>query len=325
MASIIKRGDKWRAEVARKGIRKAATFSTKAEAESWAIAIENAIVNENKGGIPDKSFAELLNRYVDEVSVLKRGERWERLRINLLSSMDIGSVRLADFSEVHVYKWRDQRLTQVSESSVRREWSILSAACTVAVKEWQWLHANPFVNVKKPKNAPPRTRRISQDEIDLICSVLGYTKNSALDTTTQRVGAAFLFAIETAMRAGEIVGLTWHHAHEKYAHLPMTKNGHSRDVPLSLRAREILAQLPRGGKTCFDLQGKSLDTIFRRARDKAALHDLHFHDTRREALSRLAKKLDVMTLAKLSGHMDTKILLNVYYQVKADDVADLLG
>lgn len=61
------------------------------------------------------------------------------------------------------------------------------------------------------------------------------------------------------------------------------------------------------------------------ARAKVGLDDIHFHDTRREALSRLAKKLDVLTLAKLSGHRDTRILLNVYYQVKADDVADMLG
>ena len=51
--------------------------------------------------------------------------------------------------------------------------------------------------------------------------------------------------------------------------------------------------------------------------------DLHFHDTRREALSRLAKKVDVMTLAKISGHRDIKILLNTYYAPDMSDVAGL--
>ena len=52
--------------------------------------------------------------------------------------------------------------------------------------------------------------------------------------------------------------------------------------------------------------------------------DLHFHDTRREALSRLAKKVDVMTLAKISGHRDIQILLNTYYAPDMSDVAGLL-
>ncbi|HHF6884897.1 tyrosine-type recombinase/integrase [Haemophilus influenzae] len=40
---------------------------------------------------------------------------------------------------------------------------------------------------------------------------------------------------------------------------------------------------------------------------------MHFHDTRCEALTRLSKKVDVMTLAKISGHKDISILQNVYY------------
>ena len=53
--------------------------------------------------------------------------------------------------------------------------------------------------------------------------------------------------------------------------------------------------------------------------------DLHFHDSRREALSRLAKKVDVMTLAKISGHRDIKILLNTYYAPSVEDVVGVFG
>lgn len=47
---------------------------------------------------------------------------------------------------------------------------------------------------------------------------------------------------------------------------------------------------------------------------------LHFQDTRREALTRLAKKLSVMDLAKVSWHRDISILQNTYY---APDIAEL--
>lgn len=52
---------------------------------------------------------------------------------------------------------------------------------------------------------------------------------------------------------------------------------------------------------------------------------IYISTTQEEALSRLAKKVDVMTLAKISGHRDIKILLNTYYAPSMEDVASLLG
>ncbi|OBS07852.1 Phage integrase [Acidihalobacter prosperus] len=60
--------------------------------------------------------------------------------------------------------------------------------------------------------------------------------------------------------------------------------------------------------------------LFRKIKKKVGIEDLHFHDTRREALSRLAAKFDVMDLAKISGHQDLRILQNVYYAPKVDDL-----
>jgi len=64
--------------------------------------------------------------------------------------------------------------------------------------------------------------------------------------------------------------------------------------------------------------------VFRRARDNCGIQDLHFHDTRREALTRLSKKVPVEVLAKISGHRDLRILLNVYYRPDMADIAKML-
>lgn len=64
---------------------------------------------------------------------------------------------------------------------------------------------------------------------------------------------------------------------------------------------------------CFDIKSSVLDATFRKLKKLAEREYLHFHDTRREALTRLSKKVDVMTLAKISGHKDISILQNVYY------------
>lgn len=143
----------------------------------------------------------------------------------------------------------------------------------------------------------------------------------------QRTALAFLFAIETAMRAGEICSLTWDNVNltRRVAHLEMTKNGHSRDVPLSEKAITLFEQLKNLDlKSVFDLDADSLSTMFRRACRVCEISDLHFHDSRREALTRMSKKVAVMDLAKISGHRDIKILLNTYYAPDAANLADLL-
>jgi integrase len=139
----------------------------------------------------------------------------------------------------------------------------------------------------------------------------------------QRTGLAFAFALETAMRAGEIVGMMWPDVAEKSVRLPRTKNGDERRVPLSPRAREILAALPKGDGPVFGLDPGTRDVFFRRARDAAKVANLRFHDSRAEAIWRLSKKLDVLELARVIGHRDPRSLM-LYYQADADALADRL-
>ncbi|ENZ9005764.1 site-specific integrase [Neisseria gonorrhoeae] len=212
-------------------------------------------------------------------------------------------------------------------TSVGRELTTLSAVCEHAMKEWGLLRENPVRKISKPKKSRARTRRPTEQEIADICAALLYRPNEKPKMAVQRVAVAVLFAIETAMRAGEICGLKWADVNmrRRIAHLPITKNGDSRDVPLSLRAAELIEQLRGIDDTwVFSLDAKSLDVLFRRARDNCGIQGLHFHDTRREALTRLSKKVPVEVLAKISGHRDLRILLNVYYRPDMADIAKML-
>jgi integrase len=51
------------------------------------------------------------------------------------------------------------------------------------------------------------------------------------------------------------------------------------------------------------------------------LENLHFHDSRADALTRMARKMDVMTLARVSGHRDLRQLLDAYFRESASDIA----
>lgn len=288
----------------------------------WAQKVEVDIISGKRGFVPNRPFKDLLSRYIREVSQNKRGGRWEGFRLEAVSRDPIGEVSLQELSAPHFASWRDRRKKQVAEGSVLREWTMLNHACNVAVNEWHWLPANPMKGVERPRESEPRKRRPTKDEIDKILLTTGYEYDQPPETMMARVGAAFLFAIETAMRQGEICSLKPSQIDlvARTAHLPKTKTGTARTVPLSSEAVRILEQVGCD----FKIEAGLLSALFRKAVKRAMIDDLHFHDTRREALTRLSEKLNVMELAKVSGHKDLRILQNVYYEPKAEDLAKKL-
>ena len=326
MASIRKKGSGYEAAVARKGVRKSAMFTTKIAAQMWAAETEKKIIQGGSSPGQDKTVGDLLQRYVSTVSVNKRGVAQEGSRVTVICREDIAKMRLDELKPYHMAEWRDKRLGSVVAGTVLREWGLISHAFNLAINEWGWMTENPLKKVTKPKTPQPRNRRFVDDEITRLLMALGYDYNEKTANTGARVGAAMLFAIETAMRAGELLTLTWDNVdtEARVAHLPMTKNGFSRDVPLSQEAVRIINQVRiDGAESIFCLTENQLDKLFQIAKRRAVITDLHFHDTRAEAITRLSKKVDILTLAKISGHRDLKILQG-YYRETAADIAKRL-
>lgn len=319
MASYEKRAGAWRARVLVEGKRESQTFRTKGEAVAWATQRETGQADAPLG---EHTLKQALRRYATDVAPSHAGERWEVVRCALLERADIAAKRLAVLSASDLAAWRDSRLKEVAPGSVRREMSLLNSVLEVARKEWGWLRANPLADVSKPTAPASRKRRVSDDEVQRVQLALGYDGGKP-ENASQRTALAFEFAIETAMRSGEILGLTWAHVRAKAVTLPNTKNGDQRDVPLSVRAREIIALLPRDAATVFDIDAGIRDTLFRKARDRAGIVNLTFHDSRAEAIWRLSKKLGVLELARIIGHRDIRSLM-IYFETSADELADRL-
>lgn len=325
MAAFRKAPSGWRAEICRKGIRKSATFGTKAEAAAWALKMEADILGGRRGAVPDKCLRDLLDRYADEVSVSKRGEKWERARLAMIGRDEIGRVRLAALAAPDFAAWRDRRLRAVSAASVRREWTLLSHACNVAVREWHWLPENPMKLVRRPAPPAARDRVMAEAEIAAALHCLGYDREQSVLTASARTGAALLFAIETALRMGEICRLTAADVAGPVATVREAKTAAGvRRVPLSKEALRILGQLPETDGPLFGLSPALLEALWRKARDKAGLVDCHFHDSRHTAITRLAKRLPVLDLARMVGHRDLRQLM-VYYNESAEEIAGRLG
>lgn len=321
MATFEKRGNSVQARVCVKRVRQSATFPDMGRAKAWAAKVETELRAQARGEIIPRSVRQALERYGEHVSPLHRGCRWEQVRLHKFNrTIPFAARKMQDVTRADVVTWRDGLLETLATSSARREFGLLRAVFAEAI-EWQWLHRSPFEGVKPPSEGKARSRRVSDAEIAAVCRSLAYEPGIRPETASQYIGAAIVLAVETAMRQGEILTLDQESRRgPKILHLDKTKNGDERDVPLSLRAREIVATLPTDGHL-FPIAAGTFDTLFRRARGKA---DWHFHDLRREATTRLSAKLDVMMLARVTGHRDLKVLLKTYYAPDVSSLADRL-
>lgn len=329
MAYVRKQRDLWRAEVARQGVRKSATFPTKAAAVQWAAAEEAAIMSTKRGAFPRKTFADALDRYVAEVSVDKKGERFERLRCESLKKNfpKLAAKQLTDLTTPDFAAWRDARRKTVTPGSVQRDINLLSHVFTVARDEWKWMGESPLKGLKAPGQNPPRTRRIDPREVRRIVRWLGYKTGQKPVTKNQEVALAFMLSLRTAMRAGEILTLGPDTVDMKrrvatVEHKTQHITGKPREVPLSRHALRLLAPVIDG--PVFTISSASLDALFRKARGSVLIDDLHFHDARADALTRMSKKVDVMMLARISGHRDLRVLMSSYYRVSSEAIASRL-
>lgn len=336
MATFQKRASGyWQARVRRDGYPiRSQTFPTRADAEVWARQQEAEM---DRGVYIDRTEAEkntlanILKRYAREVSPTKRGKDLEIARIAALCEEKFTHTKMAALSTSQFAEWRDKRLQCVSGSTVNRELNIMSAAINRARKEWGVHCDNPIALLSRPKENKARERRLVDDEEQRLLSALDCPPREKGKITGPQnvwIKPIVLIALETAMRRGELLGLTWEHVdlRRRVAHLPLTKNGEARDVPLSTAAVEILKALPRAidGRV-FPISADALKKAFTRACERAEIQDLHFHDLRHEATSRLALKVpNVILLSRITGHKDLK-MLNRYYHVTAEALAEMIG
>ena len=322
MPTIFQRGSVWRLQAKHQGKTVSKTFDRRDEAERWLADFQQ---HGPKPVAPaDLTVADLMDRYAKTISVGKKGVRWEHYRLTSLSRTF--TMRAVDCDAATVAEWRDRRLKEVMPSTVNRELNLLSDVFGKAIKEWRLpLTVNPVRMIDRPAQPRPRTRRVPDADLRAILTELTWDGQTRPDGLLQWTAWVFAFALETMMRKGEILGITWRHVHEKRVHLPDTKNGDFRDVPLSGEARRLIALLSRGepGDRVCQIESGTLDRYFREARDRAGVADLHFHDSRREALTRASRKLTMLELMKAVGHRDTRSV-SVYYAPDADDMADKL-
>ena len=244
MATIHKRTDNAGRSTFQVKIRRAGhpslsrTFPSRLLAEQWAAEHEAQIA---RGTLIDPSLAgsmtmeELFSRYRSEVTPAKKGAAKERYLLLALARSKLAAYSPGTLTAAAVREWRDQRLREVAPATVNRGLAVLSHVIEHARKEWGIeVPSNPVDSTTRPKNPKGRDRRLVGDEESRLLAACGGGRGRRATYVREIVK----LAIETAMRRSEILALSWEHIDldRATAHLPDSKNGDARTVPLSKAA-----------------------------------------------------------------------------------------
>ena len=324
MATFRNRKNKWQARVRRSGqpdVTK--TFLIRTDAEKWARSIEIEI---DRGSYINTSYAQktlfkdLIQQYLKEVTPTLRGAPEDTYRLRKMMRNPIAELNLTELTPNKIANYRDERLKEIKPNTVIRDLAYISSMINHARREWGLGIINPVAQIRKPSQPKGRERVLNDAEMSRMLHELEKI-NPFLKPLCE-------FALETAMRRGELMSLLWVNINfeKSVAFLPLTKNGDSRYVPLSTKAIKILKLLPRDieGRV-FPLNKGTVSIFFLRAARRAKVDDVHFHDLRHMALTKLSVKFtNIFELASISGHKELKMLQR-YVHIKAEDLVIKMG
>jgi integrase len=301
------------------------SFHRRTDAKQWIEETKTAI----RGGSAVSNEAQrttlrdALDRYLREVTPTKKGKLRERGRVKAWMSHSLAFRYLSQLRGSDFATYRDERRAEgKAENTIRIELALISRLYKTAARDWgmEGLR-NPIANITMPAGSNQRDRRLVDDEEKTLFNEL-HKRGPYMQPLAE-------FAIETAMRQGELLSLTWADVdlQKRVASLKDTKNSEPRDVPLSTRALVILKTLPRpidSMARVFPLEQDHVIRSFRQACNDAVIGDLKFHDLRHEAVSRICDKLPMHEAMRVTGHKTPAMLMR-YYHPKAEDLARKLG
>lgn len=328
----IQRGSSWRITVTFENKRYSATRDTAKECEHWAsiklLELKTGKVDIEKGIKPALPFRQLGANYYQEHGRHMKSARTIMLKIKNLDRIapKLADKSIYDFKPSDIAEWRNARKKEVKVGTIRNEHAIYSAIFTYAMKELFLIESNVWHTVSMPSKEKSRNQRVTPENQQDLLKALGWDGLTTPENTKQYVAWSFSFALETAMRQGEILAMRKSDLRDGFVHLPDTKNGEPRNVPLSKEAKRLIALLPNR-EELIPVSKHICCMAWIRAKNKANLPQINFHDSRHEAITRMVKfrKLPVEVLAKITGHKTIAILINTYYNPDAQDLVEMFN
>uniref|UniRef100_UPI004048E4F1 site-specific integrase n=1 Tax=Polynucleobacter sp. TaxID=2029855 RepID=UPI004048E4F1 len=323
MASITIRNGSYRVRITRQGqstISK--SFKTEFDALKWVrqveVQLELGIYQEQtKKRLvkQDISFTEAAGRYISTHVAHKLNHRTEAGILGLISKR-WESRKLSSIQKQDVLMLKEDLLKSGrAASTVNHYINAISQLYQVAVNEWEFKLTNPTTGIKRMSEPQGRMKRLLPDAENIL---LGY----ATESTPLPLSSIIIIAVETGMRSAEILSMRWEDVDliNRRVLLRHTKNGESRVVPLTSRAKNELEKLTSRYESelvfpyCrWQIRRQYIKAVAKAKSAHKGVQNpfigLRFHDLRHEALSRLSDKgLNVIELAHISGHRTLSML-----------------
>jgi integrase len=310
MATIRKHRDKWQVQVRRAGIRPMSkSFAVRKDALEWARHIERQAdrheLPTDPKALQSVTLGDLVRRYRDTVSPTKKTAATETIVLNAFLTRQICFKRLSELRTEDFATYRDQRLQVIKPTSLKRELNPVRHLFEVARNEWGLpLKENPLDRLKLEAPDQRRERRLRPGEFEELLEAARCCRNKL-------IAPVIRFAVATGMRRGEILAMRWTDLNREQRSLliPETKNGHSRTIPLTSAALEVLKDRSDDNGTVFPITANAVRLAWEKVKLRAGIEDLHFHDLRHEAISSFFEKgLSTPEVALISGHKDMRML-----------------
>lgn len=342
MATVYKRAGKWRVQIRRDGHVLSKTFHRKTDADAWARDADCAIDKEIDPSVRRVSrkdtFASLIDLHIDDLAdVGKPLRRSKRHVLNRLRE-ELGDTPLSQLTREKLIQYGRARAKEgAGPATLAIDISFIGTILTDAAAVHGLQVNTEAVRLARVAlrrlglvgAADERDRRPTEKELEKLFA--HFDANPRYTIPMTRV---VKFAIATAMRVDEIFRIEWDTLDERTRTIlvkdrkdPRKKDGNDQRVPLlaatgydAWALLEEQRDLRLNPARCFPYNAKSAGTAFQRAVKALKIPDLHFHDLRHEATSRLFEAgLTIEQVPLVTGHKDWKQLKR-YTQLRPENL-----
>jgi integrase len=310
--ALFKRGKVWwmRFNYNGKQVRRSTEVTNKKTAER----IHAKVLTEIEEGkwferLPgeEKTLAELMHKYREEHTAINKAPsayKKEQSPIKHLLRF-FEDMKLTEIRSKHVAAYKKARVDEgAAPKTINNELILMGHAYKLAMREWEWVRENPVSNVSKLKVSNFIERWLKpKEEARLLAASPDWLQD------------IIIFAVNTGLRQGEILKLSWDRIDFQRQTLTILeqKNGERDTLPLNEKATEVLRA--RGKVRLLNtnlvflsqaqtaLDASNIIRAFHKARKEARLTDLRFHDLRHTFATRLVQAgVDIYKVQKLMRH-----------------------